>query len=585
MEQNMDSLKVTINGKEYLTEPGKTILEVINDNNIDKIPTLCHDKRLAPYGSCFLCVVEVEGSRKLIPSCSSVVRDGMVITTNNEKIKSSRKTALELLLSNHYADCVAPCKNTCPAGVDIQGYIALIAKKKYREAIRLIKETNPLPLICGRICVRECEIACRRNKIDEPVAINFLKRYAADIDIEDPWKPEIKKKNNNKIAIIGGGPSGLSCAYFLTLEGYSVTIYEELPELGGMLRYGIPEYRLPKETLDREINWIIGLGIEVKKNIEFGKDITIENLNNEYDAVYLATGAQKAKKSGILGEDSTEGVLWGIDFLKDVQLNGVPELNGNVVIVGGGNTAIDAARTALRCKAKEVKIIYRRSIKEMPAHPAEVEAAQEEGSAIEFLTNPVKILNGTGRLSGIECIRMKLEKDKSGGRPRPVPIPGSEFTVKCDYLISAIGQDIDTNPLKTIDGLELSKRNTIETNPATLETTHKKIFAGGDDVSGPSTAINAIAQGKTAAQSIDRFIKTGSANGKKQGFLSRKESFGNIPNLEYSDYEKLKRNKMPELNIQQRITNFEEVDLGFTGTQALDETKRCLQCACIEEYD
>ncbi len=585
MERNMEKIKVTINGNEYYTVPSKTILEVINDNNIDEIPTLCHDERLIPYGSCLLCVVEVEGLNRLVPSCSSVVQDGMVITTNNEKIKSSRKTALELLLSNHYADCVAPCKNTCPAGVDIQGYIALIAKKKYTEAVRLIKENNPLPLICGRICVRECEVACRRNKIDESVAINFLKRYAADIDIEEPWKPEIKKKNNKKIAVIGGGPSGLSCAYFLTLEGYSVTIFEELPHLGGMLRYGIPEYRLPKETLDREINWIINLGIEVKTNIEFGKDITIENLNNEYDAIYLATGAQKAKKFGIPGEDSTEGVLWGIDFLKDVELKGVPDLNGNVVIVGGGNTALDAARTALRCKAKEVKIIYRRSIKEMPAHPAEVEAAQEEGITIEFLTNPVKIQNGTGRLSGIECIRMKLEKDKSGGRPRPVPIPGSEFTVKCDYLISAIGQDIDTNPLKTVAGLELSKWNTIETNPDTLETAHQKVFAGGDVVSGPLTAINAIAQGKTAAQSIDHFIKTGNANGKKYEFLSSKESFGDIPNFEYSDYEKLKRNKMPELNTQQRIKNFEEVDLGFSCSQASNETTRCLECGCIEEYD
>jgi formate dehydrogenase major subunit len=352
-----------------------------------------------------------------------------------------------------------------------------------------------------------------------------------------------------------------------------------------MLRYGIPDYRLPKETLDREIDWILGLGIEVKKNIEFGKDITIEDLNNEYDAVYLATGAQKAKKFGIPGENNTKGVLWGIDFLKNAQLEGVPELNGNVVIVGGGNTAIDAARTALRCKAKDVKIIYRRSIKEMPAHPSEVEAAREEGIAIEFLTNPVKILNGTGSLNGIECIRMKLEKDKSGGRPRPVPIPGSEFTVKCDYLISAIGQDIDTNPLKTIEGLELSKWNTIETNPDTLETTHKKVFAGGDTVTGPLTAINAIAQGKTAAQSIDQFIKYGSSNGKKYEFLSRKESFGDIPNFEYSDYKKLNRNKMPELNIQQRIKNFEEVDLGFSYKQALNETTRCLGCGCIEEFD
>ena len=251
-EQKSQSLppcngKVTINGKEYPATPGKTILEVINEFKIDKIPTLCYDKRIEPYGSCFLCVVEVEGVNKLLPSCSSPINEGMVIHTDNEKIRSSRKTALELLLSNHYADCIGPCIDNCPGKVDAQGYIALISMGKYDEALQLVKEQNPLPLSIGRVCVRDCEVACRRKLVDDPVAINFLKRFAADDDhAKGMWQPTLKKKINKKVAVVGGGPAGLTCAYYLTLDGCAVTILEKLPKLGGMLRYSIPEYPRPK---------------------------------------------------------------------------------------------------------------------------------------------------------------------------------------------------------------------------------------------------------------------------------------------------------------------------------------------------
>jgi len=438
----MKKIKLTINNKEYITDVGKTILEVINENQIDEIPTLCHDERISPYGSCFLCVIEIEGVDKLFPSCSTLVSDGMVIRTNTEKIRNARKTALELLLSNHYADCISPCQSKCPAGVNIQGYISLIANHNYIEAISLIKQNNPLPLICGRICVRECEIACRRNLVDESVAINFLKRYVADIDKQNFWQPNIKKKNGKKVAIVGGGPSGLSCAYFLTLNGYQVTIYEKLPKLGGMLRYGIPEYRLPKKILDEEINWIIDLGIKVKNNSELGKDFTIDELLNNYQSIYLSLGAQKASDLRVSNEENTIGIYKGIDFLRNLQLNNDLKFNGTVIVVGGGNTAIDAARTSLRCGAKEVKIVYRRSLNEMPAHIAEIEAAKEEGVKFTFLTNPVDILKDNEKLKGIECIKMRLEESKSGGRPRPIPIPDSEYKINCDYLISAIGQNV-----------------------------------------------------------------------------------------------------------------------------------------------
>ena len=248
----MGAISVTINGQQITTEPGKTILEVIDEHKIDKIPTLCHDKRIEPYTSCFLCVVEVEGIQKLIPSCSTMIQDKMVIHTNNPRVQDSRKTALELLFSNHYADCIGPCTDNCPAHVDAQGYIALIAAGRYKEAIRLVKENNPLPLSIGRVCVRDCEAVCRRAIVDKSIGINYLKRYIADLEGEKKWIPQCKEKKKKKIAVIGGGPGGLTCAYYLTLEGYDVTIFEKLPELVGMLRYGIPEYRLPKRVLSLE---------------------------------------------------------------------------------------------------------------------------------------------------------------------------------------------------------------------------------------------------------------------------------------------------------------------------------------------
>ena len=284
-----EQVTVTINGKKINARNDQTILDVIREHGIADIPTLCYDPKLPPYGSCYLCVVEVEGVAKLIPSCDSRVGNGMVIHTHNERIRNARKTALELLLSNHYADCTAPCKQTCPAGVDVQGYIALMAAGKHREAVRLIKETNPLPLVCGRVCVRECEVACRRNLVDEAVGIDYLKRYATDIDIEDPWTPEIVAPNGKRVAVVGGGPAGLTCAYYLALRGFSVTLFEQAPKLGGMLRYGIPEYRLPKDLLDKEIDWIINLGIEVRVNTRLGKDFSLGSLKKSgYDAIFLS---------------------------------------------------------------------------------------------------------------------------------------------------------------------------------------------------------------------------------------------------------------------------------------------------------
>ncbi len=582
----MGKIKAIINGRQITTEPGKTILEVVHEHEIDRIPTLCHDSRIEPYTSCFLCVVEVEGMQKLIPSCSTMIQDKMVIHTNTARVRSSRKTALELLLSNHYADCIGPCIDHCPAHVDAQGYIALIAAGRYRDAIRLVKENNPLPLSIGRICVRNCEAACRRAIVDQPVGINYLKRYIADLEGENRWIPQLKEKKNRQVAVVGGGPGGLTCAYYLTLEGYDVTIFERLPELGGMLRYGIPEYRLPKKILDTEIDWITGLGIAVKTGVEFGSQIDIKTLQDTgFDAIFLGVGAHRASNMRVDGESDTDGVIPGIDFLRSVILNGVPEIKGKVAVVGGGNTAIDAARTALRCDVEEVKIVYRRSRNEMPAHDEEVEAAQKEGVEINFLTLPKSIIREGKKLKAIECLQMKLEDAGPGERPKPVPIQGSEFIMDCDYLISAIGQQVESSSLTGEKDLKLESWGTVVVNKKTMETSIPGVFAGGDVVTGAYTAISAIAQGKQAAQSIDDYLQKGKAGRKNGKYLSFKHYFGDIPARELEYVVKKERVNMPEIPLKVRKTTFSEVETGLNEEQSCIESERCLECGCSEYYD
>lgn len=580
----MEPIQITINGREISVNPEMTILEAVHQNKIDEIPSLCYDKRLEHYTSCFLCVVEVEGANKLVPACSTLVSSGMKIHTQSEDVIESRRTALALLMSNHYADCIGPCTTNCPAGVDVQTYIALISMGKYKEALKLVKEKNPLPLSIGRICVKDCEAACRRKYVDEPVSINSLKRFIADYDNVNKWVPQVKPDNGKNVAVIGGGPSGLSCAYYLKLEGYSVTIFEKLPKLGGMLRYGIPEYRLPKKILDAEINWILNLGVEVKTSVELGIDFSIHGLLDEgFDSVFVGVGAQKAAKMQLQREDMTYGVFRGIDFLREIELSFIPKLKGTVVVVGGGNTAIDSARTALRCGADKVKIVYRRSIKEMPAYPEEIETAQKEGIEILFLSNPKSIITEDNKLKAIECLKMGLVEGKAGERAKPVPITGSEFIIDCDYLIGAIGQSVDAGFIKFDKDCTLDKAGTIYVNKANLETSIPGVFAGGDAVTGPFTAITSIAQGKKAAEAIMNYL-TGATNGRHK-FYSFKQNISKINQKEFEEFKKLAREKMNELSITDRVHNFKEVEKGFGEDQVMSEVQRCLECGCSEYYD
>ncbi len=579
------SVELLINGRSVSAKPGQTILEVVRDQDLDEIPTLCYDPKLEPYGSCFLCVVEVKGAPRLLPACVTRIRDGMEVTTRNERVVNARKTALELLLSDHYADCVCPGQRSCPAHVDIQGYLSLARLGYYKEALDLVKERNPLPVVCGRVCVRKCEVSCLRNNVDEPVGINFVKRFISENAETVTEKPKDAPSTGKRVAVIGGGPAGLTCANYLALRGHEVTIYESLPRLGGMLRYGIPEYRLPRTELDEEIRGILDLGVRVRTSTALGRDFTIEQLveQEKYDSVFVALGAPLGKKMGIKGEDEVEGASPALDFLRDCDLYGPPALKGKVAVVGGGNSAIDAARTALRCGAEEVTILYRRTRKEMPAHHEEVDAAEMEGVRLELLVAPLEILAENGRLRGLRCQRMELGEPDSSGRRKPVPIEGAVTDFACDYLFAAIGQDTDLRVLQ--DEPEqlrprLSRWSTLESDPATMVTSVKGVFAGGDVVLGPSAVIDAIAHGRTAAEAIDGFLRTGEAQPPPPEFKSRRDFFGDIPEWAFEEVERRKRSVMPEREASERVHDFCQVETGLDEFQTKDEAFRCMECGC-----
>lgn len=359
----------------------------------------------------------------------------------------------------------------CPAGTNVQGYLALIGQGKFQEALKLIMERLPLPGTLGRICPAPCEKVCRRGELDEPLAIRELKRYAADQVDWDKLPTALLPQKKHRVAIVGSGPGGLSAAYFLAQWGYQVTVFEALPVAGGMLRVGIPDYRLPPQVLDREIEYLKRFNVEIRLNSPIGPGHTVEDLLREgYGAVYLATGAHRNVELGIPGQDVL-GVIPATQFLKEINLGGRPEISPRVAVIGGGNVAIDAARSALRLGATHVAILYRRSRAEMPAYPEEVDAALEEGVKIEFLVAPMEVLTRGDRAVGLRCIRMQLGEPDSKGRRRPLPVPGSEFQMEFETIISAIGQVPDLGFLEGTQGISVSPSGTIVVDPVTFETT------------------------------------------------------------------------------------------------------------------
>jgi formate dehydrogenase major subunit len=520
-------------------------------------------------------------------SCTTPVADGMDIWTESETAVRARRSALEMLLSNHYADCRGPCFLQCPANVDVQGYLAFANAGMYREALELIRETNPMPLACGRVCVRYCEASCRRQDVDSPAAINFMKRYVADLEYDNLPAPQVVPKTGKRVAIVGGGPAGLTCAYFLAVKGHAVTIFDKQPKLGGMLRYGIPEYRLPEAVLDKEIAYLLAHGIEARTGVRVGKEIHLDDLRGQgFDAIYIALGSWIAKGMGIENETHAN-ILPGIAFLEGVKRNGPPRLSGTVAVVGGGNTAIDAARTALRCGAERVTILYRRTESEMPADEVEVQDAREEGVQIQFLVAPKRAVVEGGRLVGLECFRMALGEPDASGRRRPVQVPGSEFLFACDWAVSAIGQEPDLKGLEnaTVGPIAVTKWKTIQADPETFQTSVEGVFAGGDAMTGPQAAIDAIGGARKAASVIDRYLTEGKVEKFRAGFVSKRTALAPLDPAFFAQFEKIAREAMPKLDERERTGHWHEVDLGVSADQVRHETSRCLSCGCASVFD
>ena len=535
---------IYINGFGFECNEGQTILDIAKANNIF-IPTLCHKEGLPVSGACGICIVEVEGDSRLRRACPTPANEGMKIKTDTEKVIENRKCILELNLSDHKGDCKAPCQLACPSESDCQGYISLIASGQLLEAVKLMKDAHPFPASVARICPAPCEKSCRRGLKDNGVNIKGLKKFAADACLKDSYTPQILDENGLKIAVIGGGPAGLTSAYFLRRLGYDVSIFEALPKMGGLLRYGIPEYRLPKSILDSEINIIEKMGVKFLNNKYVGIDISLTDLQNEFNTVIVAIGAGGSKKLGCKGE---ENVINGVDFLKDVSLNKPSIIGKNVVVIGGSNTAIDVARTAKRFGC-EVTIAYRRTKNDMPAEKHEIEEAINEGVNFIFLVIPVEITNENGNVTGINLQNKE----------------GLISHIKVTSVISAIGQEIE---LKKIG---VSKE--------------EGLFFIGDVTGETSYAIEAIGQGKKVAAKVNTFLQSGVGN-------DIKLSWDELPDVLVkdtfvsSDFSDIKEAKRQEegLNFSDELGFYEKTKT-FTPKEAADEAARCLSCGCPDYHE
>jgi len=493
----------------------------------------------------------------------------------------------QLMKFNQMDDPLAPCAQTCPAEINIPRYINQIKAGKYKEAVQTIRMRNPLPLACGRVCPHPCEDMCRRGLEDEPVSINQLKRFASDFEMNSGSRIPITcaPDTGKKVAVIGGGPAGLSCAFFLRRIGHQVDIFEAMPKLGGIIRYGIPEYRLPKKVLEWEIQGILDLGIKAFCHVRFGVDFGLGSLMaSGYNAVFLGVGAWEDYSLGIDGED-LDGCFKGIDFLQRISSGEKVKLGKTAAVVGGGNSAIDCVRTLLRLGLEKVYIVYRRTRKEMPANEVEIVASEEEGIEFVFLAAPTKVVaDDNGKVTQLEYLKMELGEPDASGRRRPVPIEGSETLLDVEMVISAIGQSPDASfkeqdPHKRMRQLELTRWNTIDNDPELLQASIPYIFTGGDSATGPALVVDAIGGGRRAARSIDLFLKSEPVEPVKDSLLKKhipESVFTKVPGIKKSA-----RAKMPEIPVNQRLDSMIEVDLVLPEDTALTEAERCLNCCRI----
>ena len=473
----------------------------------------------------------------------------------------------------------SPCQHVCPIDTEAQGYISLIAVGRFPEAFDIIRKDNPLPSVCARVCHHPCESKCQAGKWGNPIAIRALKRFAADYAIQAGNYPGNKNNhaNGEKVAVIGSGPAGLMAGYRLAQKGYDVTIFEKLDVVGGALMTCIPEFRLPRKVLQRDIENIQNAGVKIKTNTQVGKDISFAELRKAFRAVFIATGAHKSRKMRIPNEEA-QGVVEAMKFLRDVNAYGKADKIGKTVgIIGGGNAAVDAARVAVRLQGcDKVIILYRRTRAEMPAFKEEVEALFEEDIEVQFLTAPLKIITENGKMNGVECIKMKLGEEDDSGRRRPIPVDGSEFVINLDTLIPAIGEEPDIDFLEDGHDLQVSKWSTIEVNPETMATSIEGVFAGGDVVTGANTVIDAMGAGKIAAEMIDKYCKGETVE--RDYNLTRPSLYLPPVELTEEELEYADRPVIPHVPAKNREGNFVEIERTLTEQVAIREARRCLRC-------
>ena len=482
----------------------------------------------------------------------------------------------------------APCTNACPSHLDIPSYVEKIRLGQYKEALDVVRNDCPMPGTIGRVCVRPCEMNCRRTKLDEPIAIKALKRFVADYELTrspeaSPQQMSSQGQDKGPVAIVGAGPAGLSCAYYLAQRGYACSIYESLPEPGGMAAVGIPDYRLPRHILRREVEFIQKLGVSITYNTSIGQDITINDLRQQgFQAVFVGAGAPESASMRCEGEDAGyQCFMTGVEFLRIIAQGQRPLEGKKIVVIGGGNVAMDCVRSALRLGFEEVNLVYRRTLKEMPADPVEIKEAQEEGVNFHYQVQPVKILAQDGKVSGLECLRMELGEPDESGRRRPEPVEGSNFVLECDAIIPAIGQTCVVDcVLPDEQGVELTRWKTLVVDPLTFQSTEQDIFGGGDCITGPATLIAALAAGKKGAKYIDQYLQAGQcipdAQDQMENYIQQLSVFYPFEKMPFKGNKK--RARQPACDPEERITHFDEVEGGFDEGQALLEASRCLRC-------
>jgi NADPH-dependent glutamate synthase beta subunit-like oxidoreductase/formate hydrogenlyase subunit 6/NADH:ubiquinone oxidoreductase subunit I/ferredoxin len=585
------AIRLVIDGRTVEGTQGQTILEVCRANGID-VPTLCYEPKLPGFGACRMCVVEIEGEEIPAISCHRAAEDGMVVQTQTDQLRRLRRTNLELIFSDHNAYCLPPCQNKCPSNIDIPGFLKANAEGQPRESARIFKRTIPFPSILGRVCPAPCEEHCRRDEVDEAIAIRDSHRYHGDVVLADqkagldpPLPFERQQATGKRVAVIGSGPAGMAAAYYLLIAGHEVTVFERDPAPGGMLRYGIPEYRLPKATvLEPEYEAVWRLGAKLVCNKALGRDFSLDDLAVQgFAATIVATGCYAPNKLGIPNEDA-EGVIEGLDYLRIATLGQTyPGHRGSrVVVIGGGFTAMDCMRTSVRQGAASVTLVYRRDMKDMPAQ-SEVHEGLEEGAKAIFQAGPTRILvDDRNRVTGVEFIRMRPGAPDASGRRRPEPAPGTEFVVECDRVLLAIGQGPDLSWIGPGNEGLSDNRGRLAADAVTFTTGRPGVFGAGDVHIGSTTVVQAVAEGRRCAYAVDAYLRGADLSEVHSPEVEPLAQWqpGFLSIVPYTGELKEPRHRLRSMPAQERARSYVEYEIPYSAAEATAESTRCLQCTC-----